>query len=321
MKLSSKESLVLAAAELRALAPAAVLRKETGLRDHTVRHALNRLKQRGICATVPFINLHRLGYTTINLFFTVSAAKRSTHLALLKAFQETPEVVWVGEFGGEYQYGIAICTLHFSKALETIASLSARFHSLLFAKAVSIQFGFSVYARRYLSPRKMKAPPVRGRVGGEIVEIDETDRAVLTTLATPGDRSHRDIAKALGMPASTVDLRVKRLTEKGVVAGYILGIDCTKYQYQAYKLLIYSRGSNPKISAQLQAFCERSANATYLIECLGEWDYEMGLEVGSHEEVSRIMQEIFEEFGSELNTIKVLSKFRDLKLRWFPGTD
>src|SRR5690606_27078842 len=102
----------------------------------------------------------------------------------------------------------------------------------------------------------------------------------------------------LAIPASTIDLRMRRLSERGVISGHLLAVDCTTYGFQPFKLLIFAKGVNPDLSAGLQKFCERHPNVTYLIECLGTWDYEVGIEVANTEEVTGIMQEIFEEFGN-----------------------
>ena len=61
MRLSDKELAVLASAEFRAQDPIENLRKDAGLKDHTVRYALRRLLERKVIHPTPFINLHRLG--------------------------------------------------------------------------------------------------------------------------------------------------------------------------------------------------------------------------------------------------------------------
>jgi hypothetical protein len=44
----------------------------------------------------------------------------------------------------------------------------------------------------------------------------------------------------------------------------------------------------------------------------------VGVEVSKAEDVSPIMQEMYEFFGASINTIKLLTKFRYPKVRWFP---
>lgn len=320
MRLSQKEATALAAAELRPQAPIKLLRKESGLREHTIRYALHRLQMRGVCVPLPFINFHRLGYTILNVFFSVGAQKRSIHEAVLKAFVAAPEVVWVGEFGGEYQYGIAICTTDVGAGIEMIRGLSARFKNVFFDKAVSIQYSTSVYPRRYLSGKRFTSKSPVCCYTKEKVQLDDLDYKILEAAAAPGALSNRQLAQKLAIPASTVDLRMRKLHERGVIEGQIMAVDCTRYGYQPFKLLIYSKGVDTELSTALQKFCERHLHVTYLIECLGSWDYEIGIEVAQTEQVTGVMQEILEEFGGSVSSVKLLAKFRDIKFRWFPGT-
>lgn len=319
MRISSKEALVLAAAELRPDAPAAVLRKETGLRDHTIRYALRQLRERGIASRIPYVNLHRLGYVTFNLFFSIGAQRRAQKEALLKAFMSAPEVVWIGEFGGEYQYGIAVCTKQVGGVLEFVHGLSGKYQHVFFEKAVSCQYSATTFGRRYLCAKHMSAKPLVSRYVNEVVVPDETDDKLLRAMASNGEASHRQLAAETGIPASTIDLRIKRLEEKQVIVGSLLAVNAAALGMQSFKLLIYAKGLNSSLSEALSRYCDQHAQIVYLIECLGSWDYEIGVEVSKPEEVTTVIQEIYEQFGAVVTSVKLLTKFNDLKFRWYPG--
>ena len=85
MKLSEKESTILAATELRAQVPIEVLKKETGYREHIIRHALRRLKEREIIRPIPVINLHQIGYSVYNVFFSSAALSKAARQSLCAA--------------------------------------------------------------------------------------------------------------------------------------------------------------------------------------------------------------------------------------------
>ncbi len=317
MKLTDKERVVLAAAELQVEAPMPLLRKETGLREHTIRYALRRLIQREVATPIPLVNLQILGHTIFNIFFSVGAEKRSARQGLLKALIDAPEVVWVGEFGGEYQYGIAVVGTHIGTALDLLAQLSKKYQNVFFEKSVAIQSSVTVYHRKYLSSKRFSVKPLTCRYTREIVEIDDLDRKILTGLASHGQDSHRQIALKLHIPLSTFELRVTKLKEAGVIVGQILAVNCAAFGMQGYKLLVYAKGMNLELARGLGRFCEQHRNVVYLIECIGSWDFEVGVEVTHPQEVTEIVQELYEEFGSLVHTIRLLNKFSDVKFRWF----
>jgi len=55
--------------------------------------------------------------------------------------------------------------------------------------------------------------------------VEETDRLILTLLATDGRMSYTDLGKATGLSTSAVHQRVKRLEQRGLIKGYGATID------------------------------------------------------------------------------------------------
>lgn len=319
MRLSDKERSVLAAYELRANAPVHVIRKETGLRDHTIRYALNSLLDRKVITPVPLVNMHALGHMVFNIFFSIGAEKKSEKEALLRALQQEKDVTWVGEFGGEFQYGLAVCSPSMRTVVELLDGLSKRFKRLFFEKSISSQLGTTCYYRKYLAPKRFKVEPLSTGFLKESVEIDALDDRILVALVSYPHFSRRQLSQQMKIPLSTLELRIKKLEEKGVICGYMYAPDPTKMGMQAYKLLVYAKGIDRELSREIKRFAEAHPDIVYVIECLGNWDYEIGVEAARTEEVSDIIQEIYERFGNSVNSVKLLSKFRDLKIRWYPG--
>ncbi|MEC9311216.1 MAG: AsnC family transcriptional regulator, partial [Pseudomonadota bacterium] len=54
------------------------------------------------------------------------------------------------------------------------------------------------------------------------MQIDDTDRALLTALSDDARRSVADLARDLGLARSTVQTRIDRLERSGAIAGYTL---------------------------------------------------------------------------------------------------
>ncbi|UAL31498.1 Lrp/AsnC family transcriptional regulator [Nocardioides rotundus] len=55
--------------------------------------------------------------------------------------------------------------------------------------------------------------------------MEETDRKILSLLATDGRMSFTDLGKATGLSTSAVHQRVKRLEQRGLIKGYGATID------------------------------------------------------------------------------------------------
>jgi len=321
MKLTEKEATVLASVELRADAPIALLRKESGLREHTIRYALRSLIQRKVINPIPFINLHRLGLTVYSIFFTVGGEKRGAHDALIRTLIATPQVLWVGEFGGEYQYGVGVAARRLSDLTVFLDAISKKHGAIFHDKAISVQISSTVYPRRYLSSRKMSAKPITVTFDrNEPTRIDAVDEKILSALTTYGTLSHRQMALAIQVPLSTVELRIRKLKEQGVIAGEIYSVDAAKFEMESFKLLVYTKGLDSALTLRIDEYCRAQPNVTTLIDCIGSWGYEINVEVRRPEELSRIIQQLYEYFGNSIHTIKTLTKFAYPKVRFFVET-
>jgi Lrp/AsnC family leucine-responsive transcriptional regulator len=60
---------------------------------------------------------------------------------------------------------------------------------------------------------------------GTLRLVEETDRLILTLLASDGRMSYTDLGKATGLSTSAVHQRVKRLETRGLIKGYGATID------------------------------------------------------------------------------------------------
>jgi DNA-binding Lrp family transcriptional regulator len=319
MKLTEKESRVLAAIELRADAPMELLRKETGFRDHTIRYALRSLIERDIISPVPFVNLHRLGLTIYSIFFTVGGEKRASHDALIRTLLADPMVLWVGEFGGEYHYSVGIAVNRLGELTVLLDKLSQKHGAIFRDKAISVQISSTVFPRRYLTSRKTTAKPIRVTFDArDPFILDSLDRRILIALTSKGTLSHRQIALLIQAPLSTVELRIKKLRGNGVISGQIYSVDASKFAMHSFKLLVYTGTLDVALTAKITGFCNTNPHITTLIACLGTWGYEINVEVHNPEEISQIVQQMYQLFGNSIQTIRTLTKFRYPKVRFFP---
>ena len=103
-----------------------------------------------------------------------------------------------------------------------------------------------------------------------------------------------------------------------MIAGEIMAVDSAALGLLSFKLLVYVKGLDPALSKRMHAFCAQHEHCVYLIECLGAWGFEIGVEVPQAEMANDVIQQVYDEFGDSISTIKTLTKFRYPKYTWFP---
>lgn len=315
MKLTDKEARILALVELEPDMSLEVLHQQTGYAPHVIRYTLHKLQMEGVLRRLTFIDMFSLGYEDYGLYFSVGALEKKQQTELLAELERSPYVTWLVELGGDFQYCAAVYAKHVFEFREYIHQLSEQFAQLFFHKSFSARVRLTRFNHTYLAPdiaRVSHSTPVR-----HTASIDEQDKRILQTLNDHPDWSRRQSADALRIPFSTFRERVKRLEEQDVLRGSLYMIDPSKIGMHAFQLLVYARGMSSHLNQEIARFAETHPNIVYFVECIGEWDFEVGVEVQDPQQVRELVQALYERLGTELIMIKVSSVFRCLKMKFY----
>lgn len=89
------------------------------------------------------------------------------------------------------------------------------------------------------------------------MQIDETDRRILSALAENARRPVADLARDLGLARSTVQSRIERMEDSGAIAGYTLRLGgSVRAAVRATVLLTLEPRSEPEVLKRLTALRE-----------------------------------------------------------------
>lgn len=317
MKLNDTEKRILSVCSLRADISHKQIAKLAKLKVHTVQYSLTKLESRGVLKRTPLVNLPVLGFTMFNIYFSLSA--RSSKRRILDSLLRHPNVLWVAELGGDYQYAIELTTKNLSEVLRTLESIGAE--EFMFRKSVSSQFSVNLFERQYLNPgRKGPFKTLSMEQAGTRVEIDKADELILKHLGLGFYQSIRQVARTLELPESTVADRIARLKKRGVLLGEFYTVDATAFGMLVYKILLSSNTTSRQLSERMREFCRDHPNVVHMVHCFGAWDYTIEIEVESPQSAVGINQEIIEHFEGAIFESRLIPKFSDLKVSLYPFT-
>ncbi len=320
MKLYERERRILACVELQADKPLKLISRQTGYREHTVRYNLKRLYEREIISQRrPIIDMNRLGYINYNLFFSLTSESQKRKDNFVQYLLASPYVTWMFELGGDFRYGISISVKHITSIGEFLELLSKEFGNIFFEKLFTVELSYQYYGRRYLSSETFLKAPLSFQVARTPEELDEQDAKILNALANSRYSSYTELADSLKIPLPTFERRRHRLEQSGIIKGYSYWVSASRLGMEPYIILIYVRGINPKFKLELNRFARDEVRVVYVIESMGNWDYELGIEVQSNKDLTLITERLYDQFGTDLKTIKVVPILDYLKFKSFPG--
>jgi DNA-binding Lrp family transcriptional regulator len=318
VRLTQSERRVLAHLELAADVPLTEVARTMGVRMHTLRYALERLRARGIVSKRPFVNIYALGFSDYALFFSLAPEHQRNTTRFLKALALSDRVSWLATFGGDYHYGMSVSARSPAEVQSFLEQVSEAYPGIFYRKSLSVRTALTLFPRKYLSPGESPKRMLRFGYGASSIGIDQKDHRILHGLEQFPDFSLRDLAKELQMPLTTLQQRVAALKSTGVIVGSLYQIDATKFGVQAFRLLIEAKSVSRSMRERLLSFCATHRCICYLVECLGAWDYEVGLEVAEGSEAVEVAQLIQHQFLGDLARVQILPLFGHTKIRNYP---
>ncbi len=121
-------------------------------------------------------------------------------------------------------------------------------------------------------------------------EIDETDREILDVLMHDASRSIADIARELEMPRPTVQYRVQKMRERGVIRAIKAIPDYAKLGKPVTAFILVTFLPNPDVSQrELAEKISKLAGVHEVHVVSGEWDLLLKVRASSMEELGRLV--------------------------------
>lgn len=100
--------------------------------------------------------------------------------------------------------------------------------------------------------------------------VDALDMKILSTLNEDARKSSREIAETIGVSTGTVYNRIKKMTEKGVILGYIPLLDNTKTGY-VFTILILIQVDGEYIT-EVEERLAATKEVTAVYDITGDFD-------------------------------------------------
>ena len=120
--------------------------------------------------------------------------------------------------------------------------------------------------------------------------IDLKDEKILDELVTDGRKSVVDIADELDLPRATVQERLKKLVESGVIRRFVAIPDYSKIGKEVTAYVFVSFGSEGGLSQRKLAEEISKIRGVYEVAVIsGEWDMLLKVRGGSVEEIGRLV--------------------------------
>ena len=298
--------------EYNANLSATEIARQLNYKEAHVRKIIEGLHERGVLRQKKaFINLFALGLTDYTFFMQSSGSATSDTWSAIAQFPKNPKVFWMASFIGEYQFALALFGKQPIDVALTIDELLSQVDVSISRKDLSVRIHFTALGRRYLGKRP--TPELVYSFPRTQQEYDDTDLVIIQRLSTGSFDSVRSLSKELDIPLATLSRRIQRLEDTKIIGGYYQWVSAHYFGVREYRLLISIANNHKAIRKGIAQLCERIPQITFLVNCIGAWECEIGCDVASYQELLRIIDEVYKIDPKNVVNIRVLEVISHLK--------
>ena len=132
----------------------------------------------------------------------------------------------------------------------------------------------------------------------ETIKIDLKDKKILYELDFNARQSASQIAKKVGLSKDTVNYRINRLKDLGIIKRAYAVLNTLQIGFMHFNTLFRFRNINSTLREKFIIFCKKHDRIIWCVSIYGSWDFSVSFLGKDLKEYSKFIQEVLNEFGT-----------------------
>ena len=266
-----------------------------------VRYRIAKFEKLGLVIRYEARNaLDRLGFTHYQLLLQLRGATEERIEKIVAFLDVQPEVTWIGRLYGGFDVALALRCKGVAEVSSFQDRLLEKFGFLLLQRAMGATVKVEYFSRDYLVGKKRRVKKSQSSVQPKTYRrLDEIGLAICRILAEDCRRSSAEVARLLvetdvtpSITGEAVSYRIRQLEREGWLSAYWLVLNPDIQDIIYCKIFMNVEHQAQQKLKRFLDFCRSHPNVVLLFKTLGEWEYEVNVEVGDVRESQQFMMEL-----------------------------
>jgi len=287
----------------------------------TINYRLKRLEREGVLlGYIGKLDFGKLGLTNFIVYLKLANPREAEYRQMVGRFAKKSYITWLASLGGSYDMVLEITASGVREFETCFSDMLGDSSQDILSYSISVRSFQETYGKKYLWPEKSADRTMRRKeiIGKPPRPMDGLDRRLITVIAQDARVSIIDASTALKEPPTTLSLRLKRLEADGIIEGYTTFSSIKQLGYTRFKTLITVRSFSKEAERGLNDFCRAHTNIYYFTKNIGNWNYEIEVDVSSSMEYQRFLIDFRSRFGGNIQDIESLTIFEEHKFCYWP---
>ena len=318
IKLDKKDKEILLELDMNARIPLTQLAKKINLSPQTTKYKMERLEKKEVIKEyTTFFDVSKFGYLYYRVYFRYENIKPEDEQKIIDYFKNNKNTIWMISTAGRWDLEVLFVARNFIHFNDLLKKCYEKFPGKLHNNITSVSIANYHHPRNYLLDKKSE---FQVSYGGEPeqIKIDKKDEKIIKIINQSARLTSTEIGEKIGLNYKTVQLRIRKLEQKGIIQAYRTWIDYSKLGSFYSKALIKLKKFTKEEEKKVLEFAKHSPNITYLITCVWPWDIEIEVEAQDNKTFLKILREFRELMGNLVVDYETLSVTEEHKLNYYP---
>ncbi len=318
--MDKKDRRILHQLDYDARMPLTELADAVGLSKQTCHYRLDRLQEEGVIrAFKTVIDVHKLGHLTYRAYIRYQGVGDEEEPQIIEYFNEHEKVLWFVSLLGSWDAEVVFTAENFIQFSNLFKQVKEEIGEYFHEYELSMSVVNHHLNRDYLLDADRGE--FESRYYGyepSAVDLDELDIRILRKLSQNCRQSNMELGRKLDVTYHTVKDRIERMERDDLISGHRIHIDLDSIERTHYKANMTLDNPGKEEEQELYSYCNSFNIITYLVEVLGQRDFEVEIEAESQSEFTETLRKIRNRFPALIQDYDILQVTDEHRLDYFP---
>jgi Lrp/AsnC family transcriptional regulator for asnA, asnC and gidA len=320
-KLDVKDKKILYQLDIDSRQSFTAIGKKVGLSKDIVAYRVKRLQEKGIIKKFyTKINEAKLGYIHFRLYLTYQYTNPEIEEEIIKHFCENKYIEFIHSAEGDHDLVLVLGTKNivdfynsWTKTLNKYRNYFSNQIFSVFVKSYNYKHMFLIKDKQTKQTDKIK---LKVYTIPQQLEIDNLDYKILKIIISDARIPTIEIAKKLDTTAMTINNRIKKLFEMGVIEDFRVSLDLSKIGYSFYKAFVNLRDFDK--GGKIIDYISENPSLDGIDIAMGYSDMEFVFILQNTDELIEIMRDLYQKFPDTIKNYSYMRLVKTFKWSYLP---
>ncbi len=287
-----------------------------------VQYRIDRLIKTGIIKNFyTSIDFYKLGYINLGIYVNYQYYTPEIEKDIIEYFIHSKHAWFIANIQGKFDLIVLFSISNMNQFLSFWKKTLTKYRFYIQSAL------FSFFTKSYYLPVSylLEEPNTAERFehelvdGGEKVDIDNTDRAILERISLNSRKPIIEMAEELKTTSTTIANRIKKLEHMKVINGYRIHIDYLKLGLQLFNIHFNLRNYDKLY--QILTYVKRNPYLISASEVIDHCDLSLNYHIKNFNELHHIIKDIYRKFPNDIKNHMTFSYPEIYKQNYNPKVD